>query len=177
MSHAAVFTRFEFGWFQVVPMKLCSSQGRTCYANIDQKDESCYQRCDGLYADVDLKTYNISKRNKDYLVLERLRQAYDEYKTSFVNNMLLIKDEELSTSDSTKFKTTRKPYHALQVVQIYFYTATYDEIVKDVSVTLADQLGVIGGNMGLFAGFSFLSAVEVIYFLVKYSLKLVKKKN
>ena len=126
---------------------------------------------------MDLKTYKISKRNKDYLVLERLRQAYDEYKTSFVNNTFLIKDEELSTSDSTKFKTTRKPYHALQVVQIYFDTATYDEIVKDVSVTLADQLGVIGGTMGLFAGFSFLSAVEVIYFLVKNSLKLVKKKN
>ena len=177
MSHAPVFTRFEFGWFQVIPLSLCSSQGRTCYENIDQKDESCHQRCDGLYADVDLNTYNISKRNKDYLVLERLRQAYDEYKTSFVNNMLLIKNEDLSTSDSTKLKTTRKPYHALQVVQIYFDTATYDEIVKDVSVTLADQLGVIGGTMGLFAGFSFLSAVEVIYFLVKNSLKLVKKKN
>ena len=177
MSHAPVVTSFEFGWFQVVPLALCTSKGRTCYANIDQKDESCYQRCDGLYADVDLKTYNISKRNKDYLVLERLRQAYDEYKTSFVNNTFLMKDEELSTSDSTKFKTTRKPYHALQVVQIYFDTATYDEIVKDVSVTLADQLGVIGGTMGLFAGFSFLSAAEVIYFLVKYSLKLVKKKN
>ena len=126
---------------------------------------------------MDLNTYNISKRNKDYLVLERLRQAYDEYKTSFVNNMFLIKNEDVSTSDSTRFKTARKPYHALQVVQIYFDTATYDEIVKDVSVTLADQLGVIGGTMGLFAGFSFLSAVEVIYFLVKNSLKLVKKKN
>ena len=177
MSHAPVFTRFEFGWFQVIPLSLCSSQGRTCYENIDQKDESCHQRCDGLYADVDLNTYNISKRNKDYLVLERLRQAYDEYKTSFVNNMFLIKNEDVSTSDSTRFKTARKPYHALQVVQIYFDTATYDEIVKDVSVTLADQLGVIGGTMGLFAGFSFLSAVEVIYFLVKNSLKLVKKKN
>ena len=176
MSHAAVFTRFEFGWFQVVPLSLCSSQGRTCYANIDQKDESCHQRCDGLYADVDLKTDNISKRNKDYLVLERLRQAYDEYKTSFVNNMLLIKNEDLSTSDSTKLKTTRKPYHALQVVQIYFDKATYDEIVKDVSVTLTDQLGVIGGTMGLFAGFSFLSAVEIIYFLVKYFLDLLSRK-
>ena len=176
MSHAAVFTRFEFGWFQVIPLSLCSSQGRTCYENIDQKDESCHQRCDGLYADVDLETYKISKRNKDYLVLERLRQAYDEYKTSFVNNTFLVKDKELSTSDSTKFKTTRKPYHALQVVQIYFYTATYDEIEKDVSVTLADQLGVIGGNMGLFAGFSFLSAVEFIYFLFKYFLGLLSRK-
>ena len=90
--------------------------------------------------------------------------------------MFLIKDEDLSTRDSTRFKTARKPYHALQVVQIYFDTATYDEIVKDVSVTLADQLGVIGGNMGLFAGFSFLSAVEFFYFLVKYFLGFLSRK-
>ena len=155
----------------------CLSQGRTCYENVNQKDENCHERCDGLYADVDLNTYNISNRNKDYLILERLRQAYDEYKTSHVKNMFLIKDEDLSTSYSTRYKTKRKPYHPLQVVQIYFDTATYDEIVKDVSVTLTDQLGVIGGTMGLFAGFSFLSAAEVIYFLGKYLLKLVKKKN
>ena len=118
----------------------------------------------------------ISNRTKDNLVLERLREAYDEYKTSFVKNMFVDKDEELSTSYSTSYKTTRKPYHPLQVVQIYFDTVTYDEIVKDVSVTLADQLGAIGGTMGLFAGFSFLSAVEVLYFLLKYFLDLLSRK-
>ena len=77
----------------------------------------------------------------------------------------------------TEYKIRKQPYHPLQVVQIYFDTATYDEIVKDVSVTLADQLGAIGGTMGLFAGFSFLSAVELLYFLVKYFFDLLSRKN
>ena len=64
----------------------------------------------------------------------------------------------------------------LHLVQIYFDTATYDNIIRDVSVTLADQLGAIGGTMGLFAGFSFLSALEIIYYVVKYLISLVNRK-
>ena len=84
---------------------------------------------------------------------------------------------DFGDSLKTRYRIMTKPYHPLQVVQIYFDTATYDEIVKDVSVTLADQLGAIGGTMGLFAGFSFLSAVELLYFLVKYFLDLLSRKN
>ena len=54
------------------------------------------------------------------------------------------------------------------MVQIYFDTATYDVIEKDVKVTLEAQLGLIGGTMGLFAGFSILSGVEIIYFACKF---------
>ena len=34
-------------------------------------------------------------------------------------------------------------------------------------VTMEAQLGLIGGTMGLFTGFSILSAVEIIYFLLR----------
>ena len=54
------------------------------------------------------------------------------------------------------------------MVQIYFSTALDDRIENDVSVTLGDQLNAIGGTMGLFAGFSILSAVEVLYFVMKF---------
>ena len=63
----------------------------------------------------------------------------------------------------------------MQVVQIYFSTALYDRIENDVSVTLGDQLNAIGGTMGLFAGFSILSAVEVLYFVMKFLFALTKK--
>ena len=64
----------------------------------------------------------------------------------------------------------------LQVIQIYFDTATYDEIERDVKVTINAQLGLIGGTMGLLTGFSILSAVEIIYYLAKLfmSLRLVR---
>ena len=58
------------------------------------------------------------------------------------------------------------------MVQIYFKTATYDEIERDVKVTLEAQLGLIGGTMGLFTGFSILSGVEIIYYVIKFFMSL-----
>ena len=66
----------------------------------------------------------------------------------------------------------------LQFVHIYFGTATYDKLEKDVKVTLEAQLGLIGGTMGLLTGFSLLSAVEIVYFAIKFFLSLkVSKPN
>ena len=60
----------------------------------------------------------------------------------------------------------------MQLVQIYFDTATYDEIQRDVKVTIEAQLGLIGGTMGLLTGFSILSGVEIVYFVAKFFLSL-----
>ena len=58
------------------------------------------------------------------------------------------------------------------MIQIYFDTATYDEIERDVKVTINAQLGLIGGTMGLLTGFSILSAVEIIYYIAKFFMSL-----
>ena len=63
--------------------------------------------------------------------------------------------------------TTPEP-PPLQVVEIFFDTATYDEIEQDVKMTTEAQLGLIGGTMGLLTGFSILSAIEILYFLIKF---------
>ena len=60
----------------------------------------------------------------------------------------------------------------MKFVQIYFGTATYDKIERDEKVTLEAQLGLIGGTMGLLTGFSLLSAVEILYFAVKFFMSL-----
>ena len=44
------------------------------------------------------------------------------------------------------------------------------QVERDVKITLEGQLGVIGGTMGLFTGFSILSGVEIVYYIVKYFL-------
>ena len=59
-------------------------------------------------------------------------------------------------------------YAPLKLFHIYFDTATYDEIERDVKVTLEAQLGLIGGTMGLLTGFSILSGVEIIYYAIKF---------
>ena len=79
-----------------------------------------------------------------------------------------------------------------KALYIYFDTATYDEIKRDekvlfwihlffgrhsvfmnllriyLKVTMEAQLGLIGGTMGLLTGFSILSGVEIIYYLLRF---------
>ena len=67
--------------------------------------------------------------------------------------------------------------YAPQVVQIYFDTATFNEIKKDRKVTLEAQLGLIGGTMGLFTGFSLVSGVEIIYFVIRFFMSFNQSKK
>ena len=60
----------------------------------------------------------------------------------------------------------------LEEVFIFFDTATYDQIERDVKITMEAALGLIGGTMGLLTGFSILSGVEIIYFGFKFLLSL-----
>ncbi len=59
----------------------------------------------------------------------------------------------------------------LHLVTIYFDTPTFDTIEKDAKVTLESVVGSVGGTLGLFTGFSVLSAVEILYFLIKFLLR------
>ena len=45
---------------------------------------------------------------------------------------------------------------------------------KNGQVTLEAQLGLIGGTMGLLTGFSILSGVEIVFFLIKILVKCAK---
>ena len=53
------------------------------------------------------------------------------------------------------------------MIQIFIATDVYDSIERDVKVTLEAQLGLIGGTMGLFTGFSIISGVELLYYAIK----------
>ena len=57
----------------------------------------------------------------------------------------------------------------LHLVEIYFDTATFDDIERDQKVKFEAQLSLIGGTMGLLTGFSIISGIEIIYFLIRLS--------
>ena len=59
------------------------------------------------------------------------------------------------------------PESTLQLVQIYFDTATYDEVERDKKIKTEAQLSLIGGTMGLLTGFSIISGVEIMFFLFR----------
>ena len=53
-------------------------------------------------------------------------------------------------------------------MRIYFDTQTFDVIKKDTSAKIVDILSAIGGTMGLLTGFSIISGVEILFYLVKF---------
>ena len=60
------------------------------------------------------------------------------------------------------------------MVQIYFDTATFDDIERDKKIKTEAQLSLIGGTMGLLTGFSIVSAVEIAYYGMKTVHKIFK---
>ena len=66
------------------------------------------------------------------------------------------------------------PHSTLQLVQIYFDTATFDDIERDKKIKLEGQLSLIGGTMGLLTGFSIISGVEIIFYLIRLIWSLTK---
>ena len=53
-------------------------------------------------------------------------------------------------------------------MEIYFDTATFDNIERDKKIKTEAQLSLIGGTMGLLTGFSIISSIEIIFFLFRF---------
>ena len=67
--------------------------------------------------------------------------------------------------------------HNMRFVRIYFDTPTFDRITKDRAAKFVDMLSAIGGTMGLLSGFSIISGVEILYFLIKGFLSFFKARK
>ena len=55
----------------------------------------------------------------------------------------------------------------LRFVKINFAAPVFDKVTKDQTAKFVDQLSAIGGTMGLLTGFSIISGVEIVYFVLK----------
>ena len=64
---------------------------------------------------------------------------------------------------------------SLQLVQIFFNTATFDNIENDKKIKLEGMLSLVGGTMGLFSGFSIISGLEIIFFVFRLIMSLVRR--
>ena len=65
----------------------------------------------------------------------------------------------------------------LRYVRIFFNTPTFDMITKDRAAKFMDMLSAIGGTMGLLTGFSIISGVEILYFVGKFIINVLKKRK
>ena len=77
---------------------------------------------------------------------------------------------------TTKFNDLELNYEAnLRYVRIYFDATTFEKTKKDRAAKFVDIISAIGGTLGLFTGFSIISAVELFYFGMKLIVKIVQK--
>ena len=88
--------------------------------------------------------------------------------STFRNPEVFIQNYFLSVEDL--------PSSSLELVHIFFDTASYDEIVRDKKIKFEGQLSLIGGTMGLLTGFSIISGVEILYFATRFCAGFVKSK-
>ena len=68
------------------------------------------------------------------------------------------------------------PDSSLELVHIFFDTASFDEIERDKKIKFEGQLSLVGGTMGLLTGFSIISGVEILYFVTKFLVRSIKSK-
>ena len=66
------------------------------------------------------------------------------------------------------------PNSYLELVHIFFDTASYDKIERDKKIKFEGQLSLVGGTMGLLTGFSIISGVEIFYFVTKFLIRSIK---
>ena len=116
------------------------------------------------------------QRDEDFQASEKLQKfqpvidQYKKYKAGFINDTI---DINIFDRHPLVYERTT----ALQVVRIYFSTPTFDRITKDEKANFEEKLSVIGGTMGLLTGFSLISGVEIIYFLLKIAANIIRKKQ
>ena len=143
--------------------------------NIDLVSPHCRDSCLGLYADVHVS--NDTGKDTYWQKFANMTENYQRYLNDYADNLiynsstrnLSIKALNMSWLKShLLFSASPKRFPPLHMVQIYFDTATYDEVERDTKVTLESQLGLIGGTMGLLTGFSLLSGVEILFFVSKF---------
>ena len=97
-----------------------------------------------------------------------MMKDYAQYK-GFMEFPMALKGNNTNVSDTYSINLF-KEYNwknNLRFVRIYFDTPTFDRITKDRSAKFVDMLSAIGGTMGLLTGFSIISGVEIIYFLLR----------
>ena len=82
-----------------------------------------------------------------------IRRIYYRVLEIIYSTLVLVKEEEEKD---------------LKVLFISVQSTSYDTIKRDVRNSLETQLGLLGGTLGLFTGFSILSGVEIIFFVLKF---------
>ena len=129
-----------------------------CSNGISITTENCSIPCQGYFANI--------KKHKDgfdYDYLNMLPTIYYENYTRMFGPSYREPDglahlfvKEIFTKKNLKF------------IRIFLDTPTFTKISRDKAAKFVDMLSAIGGTMGLLTGFSIISGIEIVYFMLKF---------
>ena len=143
-------------------------------SKLDDSQTKCLKQCDGLI----ITSFIKSEIKAD--LREQLGNTYEQYKAyigykQFPFYLKGFSGYQYGQSFKRCYFILEYQWEPkLHYVRIYFDTPTFDRITKDRSAKFVDMLSAIGGTMGLLTGFSIISGVEIVYFVVKYIIHLFK---
>ena len=153
---------------------MCTLEQEDCTKSISTNNSKCLKKCEGIEITSFTEHENapVEPGSKIFQMSER----YNYYKSWYKfpnkfkgkNNCKEVECKEIYAEYGLR--------PSLQVVEISFDTPTFDRITKDAAVKPVQVLSAIGGTMGLLTGFSIISAVEIVYFVIKFCLKLSRCK-
>ena len=152
----------------------CFEEILTHEANYKKCPEKCVEDCSGMPMAIiasylPINTNDACKRGSvfDKHFVRSLRQhfAFENYRTLITGDGQI---PDLSTSMANGSLCSNFIKKFVSIIKVESPTSTITKSAREVRVTFIDQIGTVGGTLGLFTGMSILSMVEVVFFLLKF---------
>ena len=175
-------------------MQKCGPEGRNCIEKHSTLVFNCSLTCEGIFADtlhlgldkVERNMKDSFSKNGAELDEKKFEKLVSEYKNFKKENcqhfrfnseanltlfgellVIIIISSVFGFSKPYETSGEELPDSTLELVQIFFDTATFDNIERDKKIKMEAQLSLIGGTMGLLTGFSIISGIEIIFFIFR----------
>ena len=129
-----------------------------CSNGLPITTKNCSIPCKGFFA-------NIKKHSFDYEYLNKLPTIDYENYTRMFGPSYRKPTNKLLPNEFVKEIFAKKN---LKFVRIFWDTPTFTRISRDKAAKFMDVLSAIGGTMGLLTGFSIISGIEIVYFMLKF---------
>jgi hypothetical protein len=160
---------------------ICDPYGGYCFeeimsneANYKKCPDQCWEDCSGepltlIKSYLPINTDEVCRRgrffDKHFTLASSQHFAFENYK-ALISGEGIIPDLGASLENGSMCKSFVAEYIA--IVSVESPTNTVTKSAREPRVTFIDQLGTIGGTLGLFTGISILSMIEIGFFVFTF---------
>ena len=163
----------------LLQVPICQPENLGCVKGVTVLDEKCKKSCEGLYVTSYFKSRMDEASYANFW--SKVRDDYLKYKArevvTFPDELKGIYPKFIQQHVYQMFCVGYAWVDNLKIIGIYIDTPAFDEVTKDSAASWSDMLSSVGGTFGLFTGFSLISGIEILFFLVKSLKGMIKGKR